>query len=445
MSHILFDLPPLSPDYSGVASVFHDLGALTILHDASGCTGTYTGYDEPRWFGSSSPTFCSGLREMDAIMGDDDKLLEKIKVAAREIRPPCVNIVGSPVPMVIGFDFKGFASLVERETGIPAFGFSADGLHYYDQGQRDAYLAIVSRLLETSPRKIKGINTAGQALHQKQIRDLRPPAAASVASRGVLSPSFPHSLDHARASTVAISLRSSIKRAVNILGASALDGFDGAALDALEEMLVDGGFTRLAVWGERSPWEELKESAAAELNWVVSAAALPLARFFEECFGTPFVAGLPVGREEHDRIFSTLNTCCGGEKPARQFPPVPAVLNQKPETMIIGEALFCSSLRAFLEAEGASGPTGISIGTFFTQGRDFLRPGDHLFAHEDDAREALSNPHLKRVFADPLVEALVPEGVRIRFTPLPHRAISGRLYNESLARFFSVSPCLETA
>ncbi|MDR1230544.1 MAG: hypothetical protein LBK61_03980, partial [Spirochaetaceae bacterium] len=43
---------------------------------------------------------------------------------------------------------------------------------------------------------------------------LRPPAAASAASRGVLNPSFPHSLDHARASTVAISLRSSIMKAV---------------------------------------------------------------------------------------------------------------------------------------------------------------------------------------------------------------------------------------
>jgi nitrogenase molybdenum-iron protein alpha/beta subunit len=72
-----YSICPLSPDYSGVASVFHDLGALTILHDASDCTGAYTGYDEPRWFGSSSPTFCSGLRETDAIMGEDGKLLEK--------------------------------------------------------------------------------------------------------------------------------------------------------------------------------------------------------------------------------------------------------------------------------------------------------------------------------------------------------------------------------
>ncbi|MDR1230472.1 MAG: hypothetical protein LBK61_03615 [Spirochaetaceae bacterium] len=42
---------------------------------------------------------------------------------------------------------------------------------------------------------------------------MRPPAAASAASCGVLTPSVPHSLDHARASTVAISLRSSIKNA----------------------------------------------------------------------------------------------------------------------------------------------------------------------------------------------------------------------------------------
>jgi putative membrane protein len=64
--------------------------------------------------------------------------------------------------------------------------------------------SIKNKLKGNKP-PIKGINTAGQALHP-------PPAAASEASRGVLNPSFPHSLDHARASTVAISLRSSINR-----------------------------------------------------------------------------------------------------------------------------------------------------------------------------------------------------------------------------------------
>ncbi|MDR0443414.1 MAG: hypothetical protein LBH44_08425 [Treponema sp.] len=43
---------------------------------------------------------------------------------------------------------------------------------------------------------MKGINTAGQALHPS-------PAATSAASRGVLNPSFPHSLGHGCASTAA--------------------------------------------------------------------------------------------------------------------------------------------------------------------------------------------------------------------------------------------------
>jgi hypothetical protein len=322
---------------------------------------------------------------MDAIMGDDGKLLEKIKAALRDIRAPCVSVIGSPVPMVIGFDFKGFASLVEHETGLPSFGFPADGLHYYDQGQKDAYMAIAARLLEKAPRKIKG--------------------------------------------------------SVNILGASALDGFDGPCLDILEAMLTSGGFTRRAVWGERSPWEEIKESAAAEINWVITAAALPLARFFEEHFGTPFVAGLPIGRGEQERIFSALNAYSAGGKPDHQFSPVRAALSgepdQKAETMILGEALFCSSLRVYLETEGESGP--VSIGTFFSQGKELLRPGDCLFASEEEARQSLAAPNLKWILADPLIKDLIPQDAASRFTPLPHRAVSGRLYNESRAGFFGES------
>jgi hypothetical protein len=290
--------------------------------------------------------------------------------------------------MITGFDFKGFASLVEREAGIPAFGFAAGGLHYYDRGQRDAYRVLAARRLSgESPRKVKG--------------------------------------------------------GVNIPGASALDGFDGAAPDAPEETLAAAGCARWAVRGARSSREAPEESAAAELNGVVSAAALPLARFFAEQCGTPFVAGLPVGQEERDRIRAALNACRDGGKPARPFPPAAGCADREPETIIIGEALFCSSFRACLEAGGASGPVG--IGSFFSQGKEFLRPGDRLFAREDDARAARAAPRLKQVFADPLVAALIPRGARVRFTPLPHRPISGRLYNESLARFFAAPPRPEPA
>jgi hypothetical protein len=100
----------------------------------------------------------------------------------------------------------------------------------------------------------------------------------------------------------------------------------------------------------------------------------------------------------------------------------------------VGEALFCSSLRARLETEGDSGP--VTIGTFFSQGKELLRPGDYFFADEDEARKALSASQFTWILGDPLIQDLIPQDAAPRFTPIPHRAVSGRLYNESQARFF---------
>ncbi len=60
-------LPPFAPDYSGVCSVLFNLNGIVIIHDASGCTGNFTGYDEPRWYGSNAAIFSSGLREIEQI------------------------------------------------------------------------------------------------------------------------------------------------------------------------------------------------------------------------------------------------------------------------------------------------------------------------------------------------------------------------------------------
>jgi hypothetical protein len=320
---------------------------------------------------------------MDAIMGDDEKLLEKIKRALEHTGAPCVTIIGSPVPMVIGFDFKGFASLVEHRTGRPAFGFPATGLGYYDQGQRDAYLAIAKRLLHDRPAK-----------------------------NG---------------------------RSVNILGASVLDGMDDATLEALEALLTEAGMERRAVWGSRSPQKEIEESGGAGANWVITAAALPLARYLEEKFGTPFVAGLPVGTQERERIQSALIAATEGKKPDRAFPPAADEPEEKKKLLIVGEALFASSLRACLETEGGTGP--VRIATFFPQGAELLRPGDRLFTTEDDARDAFSDQYLEGVIGDPLMGDLFPGERNLRLTPCPHRAISGRLYNESCSRFFKHPTC----
>ena len=50
MRKLCIKLPPFAPDYSGVCSALYELGGMSVIHDASGCTGNYTGFDEPRWY-----------------------------------------------------------------------------------------------------------------------------------------------------------------------------------------------------------------------------------------------------------------------------------------------------------------------------------------------------------------------------------------------------------
>lgn len=71
-------LTPFAPDQSGAVSVLYEFGGIIVICDAGGCTGNICGFDEPRWFESKSALFSAGLRDMDAILGRDDRLVAKL-------------------------------------------------------------------------------------------------------------------------------------------------------------------------------------------------------------------------------------------------------------------------------------------------------------------------------------------------------------------------------
>lgn len=58
-------LPPFAGDYSGICSALYELGGMLCIHDASGCTGNYTGFDEPRSYNSKRLVYCTGLRKTE--------------------------------------------------------------------------------------------------------------------------------------------------------------------------------------------------------------------------------------------------------------------------------------------------------------------------------------------------------------------------------------------
>lgn len=241
MEQLWITLPALAPDYSGVCSAMFDLGGICVIHDASGCTGNYTGYDEPRWYGSSSKIFCSGLREIDAVLGRDDKLIDNVIKAGEVINPTMYTVIGSPVPMVIGSDMKGIAYEIEERTGIPSFGFDTNGLGLYNKGVSMAMCELIRRFTKISEEKI---------------------------SRGI-----------------------------NILGTTPLDLSANENADDLNEKIQQFGFQIVGRMMMGAKIQQIEDLAKAEVNLVVTESGMEAAKLLKRKFGIPYVVGMPLGNE----------------------------------------------------------------------------------------------------------------------------------------------------
>ena len=248
MKNLWISLPAYAPDYSGICSAFFDLGGISVIHDASGCTGNYTGYDEPRWFGSSAKVFCSGLREIDAVMGNDEKLMDNTGKAGDLFPPRVYAVIGSPVPMVIGSDLRGIAHELEERTGVPTLGFDANGINLYDKGISDALCALIRRF--TKP-------------------------ANSI-----------------------------VPRSVNLLGTNPLDLGLGENADDIEKALTDRDWRVVGKMMMGATLEQIETLSQVQVNLVVTASGLAAAKLLQEKFGTPYVTGTPLG--DCGDVFSAL-------------------------------------------------------------------------------------------------------------------------------------------
>lgn len=148
MKGLFHYLPPFAPDDSGAVSVLYELGGLVVVMDAGGCTGNICGFDEPRWHTQGSALYSAGIRDIDAIMGRDDRLIRKIGAALQAVSCSFVALVGTPVPSVIGTDYTGLKHLLEKKYGLPVLAVETTGMEYYDRGEEKAYRSLVETALK---------------------------------------------------------------------------------------------------------------------------------------------------------------------------------------------------------------------------------------------------------------------------------------------------------
>ncbi len=282
MENLWITLPALAPDYSGVCSAMFDLGGICVIHDASGCTGNYTGYDEPRWYGSSSKIFCSAIREIDAVLGRDDKLINNIIKAGEELHPTMYTVIGSPVPMVIGSDMKGIAHEIESRTGLPAFGFDTNGLGLYNKGIAMAMTELIKRFTKNQSEKI----TMG----------------------------------------------------INILGSNAIDFSANENAQDLVKRLEDWGFQVIGKLMMGARIEQIENLAKAQVNLVVTESGMAAAKLLKRKYNIPYVVGMPFGDSEDVREMLEAALLDGEDRVLKDA-------SQDGEILIVGEQVLCNSIR----------------------------------------------------------------------------------------------------
>ena len=236
MKSLLKYLSPFAPDQSGAVSALFEFGGLIAICDAGGCTGNICGFDEPRWFTRKSAIFSAGLRDMDAILGRDDKLIAKLQAAMDGSGLAFSAIIGTPVPAIIATDFSALKRMAEKRTGLPAITVPATGTRHYDRGASDAWLALFK--------------------------------------------------------TFATERYDMIPGQIGVLGASPLDFPTLNAGALLAESLVEEDRSALC-YGMGAGLDNVRHASAAERNIVVSPAGLAAAKYLRKTFGTPYEVRCP--------------------------------------------------------------------------------------------------------------------------------------------------------
>ncbi len=397
-------IPIYTADVSGVCSALYELGGMTVMHDPSGCNSTYNTHDEIRWYDQDSLIFISGLTDIDAIMGNDEKFLRDIEDVAEELKPKFIALASSPIPFMNGTDFPGLARALTAETGIPAFSVPTSGMHDYVYG-------------------------AGLALSEI-----------------------------ARHFTGAAEKR---KRKLNLLGVTPLDFGPQPMVDAMKRRLEKYGWEILSTWAMGDTLEDLSHAGEAEVNLVVSSVGIPAANVLREKFGTPFLVGTPVEGYE-DEISDALEKAAGSfyeafeykkENPAEKngtqisgrqeelwkvTPDQVIYLRKKdsplsgfiptPDITLIGEPVTMGSPAAAIEQKCGK-KVQLLCPLEITEG--LLRQEDEVIRGEEAMEEKLKTARI--IVADPLYRPICSESAT--FYEMPHIAFSGRIYLKNLYNF----------
>lgn len=392
MKQIASRISIYSADAFGVCSALYELGGLCVMHDASGCNSTYNTHDEPRWYDFDSMVYISGLSEMEAIMGDDQKFIDDIVYTAKELSPNFIAMAGTPIPTMIGTDFKAIANIIEKETNIPTFGFDTTGMHSYVSGAYKAFEALAKRFLKRNDKESRG--------EQKESVDKESREAKNTIIK------------------------------VNILGATPLDFSINKSIEAMVDLLKENNFEVISTWAMGSSLEYIKNAGDADVNLVVSYSGMGAAKYMYENLNIPYVIGTPFGKEFANKVIEDLKEVKSTKENKISYDN--RKIDKDAEITIVGESIMSESLAYAISKEKNK---TVNVISSLETDEKLLLEGDKIAMFEDDIEKCLKNS--KTIIADPLFRPICP--LDSNFISLPHEAFSGRIYRDEIPNIINKS------
>lgn len=392
MKQIASRISIYSADAFGVCSALYELGGLCVMHDASGCNSTYNTHDEPRWYDFDSMVYISGLSEMEAIMGDDQKFIDDIVYTAKELSPNFIAMAGTPIPTMIGTDFKAIANIIEKETNIPTFGFDTTGMHSYVSGAYKAFEALAKRFLKRNDEESRGEKKESIDKESREVKN-----------------------------TI-------IK--VNILGATPLDFSINKSVEAMVDLLKENNFEVISTWAMGSSLEYIKNAGDADVNLVVSYSGMGAAKYMYENLNIPYVIGTPFGKEFANKVIEDLKEVKSTKENKISYDN--RKIDKNAEITIVGESIMSESLAYAISKEKNK---TVNVISSLETDEKLLLEGDKIAMFEDDIEKCLKNS--KTIIADPLFRPICP--LDSNFISLPHEAFSGRIYRDEIPNIINKS------
>ncbi len=407
-------LTPFAPDQSGAVSLLYELGGMVVILDAGGCTGNICGFDEPRWSSERSAIFSAGLRDMDAIMGRDRALVEKIAQAQEKLQSRFIAIVGTPVPAVIGTDYQALRRMLQKKVSVPILCIETNGMKSFEYGAEKTYLALLEAFAYPASEEE---DNAGDAENRTKAARIGvfgtfPMTESDAEERSHIAAGFTEQLsgrglsDHAHSDA----------------------GFSGA------------GEPDLCFYGHGASLADYRHCGQNRLNLVTAVPGMVAAKALEKRFGTLYKIGHPGAGRLLQAAWEKLSEA--DQEKIRHL--------QHPRILIVQEQILGNSLRDELRtapeglsalgeqkscAEGepipASGETillnpemQIQVMSFFKMLPELMEAGDRFLAEETELWELLQTSY-DLILGDPVLQKMLPKDFSGCFLAIPEPAISG--------------------